>query len=132
MGYINLEQLRTIKRLEQDVEIEGMGTFRVQALMGDELREVREASERTGGERDNILFMKHSLALGLVEPDLARMVDRDEALDLAGRLPLVVQDELSGVVAALTGEKPGAAYRALFNGAASAKVAAATTRTPSI
>ncbi len=96
--YVDLAALRATRRLEEDVEIEGIGTFRVQALLQEELRLIAKAARDpeaepnpvTGGKQDGNLYRQLEVAYGLVKPDLGAADDIDAALETLREIAIPV------------------------------------------
>ena len=132
-GYFSLADLDRIPRLEEDIEIEGMGKFRVGALDQETLRRIVEATRvqrsvpdgkggtRVEAETDGNLERQYYVAYGLVSPDLGADADIGAALEkvrILGR-NVVALGQLFLRIYQLTFRNPGDAYKDLFGVAAS-------------
>lgn len=122
-GYVSLDVLRALRRLEADVQIEGLGMFRVQALTQEDVRLVGQAAKDDGN-----LWRQHQVVRGLIRPDLAALAadDLDEAVAVVKALHPMVVDALDRKINELTFMAPSDAYRDLASKNGCAEPEAAT------
>ena len=94
-GYISLEALRGVKMPEADVEVDGIGKFRVRALTQEQVRLANRAARIGGTEGlDGNLWRQHQVAHGLITPDVSSLAvsDIDEAITIIQAMhPAIVQ-----------------------------------------
>jgi hypothetical protein len=120
-GYVSLDALRGLRRLEADVEIEGLGKFRVQALTQEDVGQASRAARLDGGLVDTNIWRQQHVARGLVQPGLAALMseDEDEALAVVQAMNPAIVNALEAKITALTYQPPSDAYRSFGIGGAS-------------
>jgi hypothetical protein len=132
-GYLSLDALRALPRLELDVDLDGVGRMRVQALTQNDLREIAADCRMAGGETDYNLYRQQMIARCLVEPDLRSvwLDDPAQAIAVVAAMHPYITTALDEAINKLTFLEPAEAFRALFGAAASTPDAAATRSTSS-
>jgi len=89
-GYVTLDSLAEITTLEENVEVPGVGTFRVTALT---MEQSLSMSEAVGVEPDDRAATRAMVMFGVVRPPLHTIEDADRLLAvlLPGQVTVLVE-----------------------------------------
>lgn len=126
-GYVSLEALKGVRRLEDDVEIEGLGKFRVQALTQEELRVIGRATKDADDPSgvDGNLYRQYQVAYGLVNPNIRESEGIDAAVEMVGAMHPMIAGELQTKIIEMTFRSASEAFKDLHQKKGSANSGAA-------
>ncbi len=122
--YVDLDKLRNVPRIEEDVEVEGLGMFRVQAVTHEEARRARMACRiEEGTQIDTTMLAQYEVAFGTIRPNIAELMNdvdtEHEALETVKGMHPTIVAKLARAIQDLSYIEPSEAYRRFFDTATS-------------
>ncbi len=121
-GYVDISFLRDAPRIQQDVEIPGVGRCRVHALSHDEARRSKMACRIDNGAMIDVAKLAtYEVAYGTIKPNIAKVTveDEDEGLEFVRNLHPTIVSVLAAAVQDITYLEAGEAFRRFFTTATS-------------